>query len=102
MKKLLVIMITVAAFSLTITGFAMAKEQATCPIMGGKINKEVFTDHAGKRVYFCCAGCIDSFKKDPEKHIKKMESEGVELAKVPAAKEPVAKEQKKGHEGHNH
>ena len=41
---------------------ALAKEQTTCPIMGGKIDKTVYADHDGKRVYFCCAGCIDPFK----------------------------------------
>jgi hypothetical protein len=48
-------------------------------------------------VYFCCAGCIAPFKKDPEKYIKQLESEGVELAKA-----PEETEQKKDHEGHKH
>ena len=83
---------------------ALAKEQTTCPIMGGKINKTVYADHDGKRVYFCCAGCIDSFKKEPAKHIKKLEGEGVELAKVPASKEKQKKQHKDDHDhtGHNH
>ncbi len=69
-----------------------------------KINKTVYVDHDGKRVYFCCAGCIDSFKKEPAKHIKKLEGEGVELAKVPVAKENQKKQHKDDHDhaGHNH
>jgi YHS domain-containing protein len=50
--------------------------------MGGKINKAVHADHEGKRVYFCCGGCIDEFKKDPAKYVKKLEDQGVMLEKV--------------------
>jgi len=64
---------------------AWAKAQATCPVMGAAINKNIYVDYNGKRVYFCCNGCPEAFKKDPEKYIKKLESEGVELEKVPAA-----------------
>jgi len=53
--------------------------------MGGKINKEIYTDYEGKRVYFCCKGCIGEFKKDPAKHIKKLEEEGVALEEAPKA-----------------
>jgi len=91
------ILVFLVCFGLVAQGTVQAKEQTICPVMGGKINKAVFADHAGKRVYFCCAACIEPFKKDPEKYIKKLESDGVELAKV-----PEAKEQKKGHEGHKH
>ncbi len=59
------------------------KPQNICPVMGGKINKNVFSDHEGKRVYFCCAGCISTFKKNPDTHIKKLESDGVVLDKTP-------------------
>jgi YHS domain-containing protein len=57
--------------------------QTTCPIMGGKINKEVYTDYKGKRIYFCCKGCPETFKKNPAGYLKKMEEEGVVLAKTP-------------------
>ena len=61
------------------------KTQTNCPIMGGKIDKKVFADHEGKRVYFCCAGCIPEFKKAPAKYIKKLEGEGVTLEETPKA-----------------
>lgn len=60
--------------------------QTTCPVMGGAINKSVYTDYKGKRVYFCCPMCIDTFKKDPEKYMKKMADEGVKLEDAPKAK----------------
>ena len=55
--------------------------QTTCPVMGGKINKELYVDHEGRRVYFCCKGCAAVFEKDPEKYLKKMEEQTQSAAK---------------------
>ena len=49
-----------------------ALEQITCPVMGGAINKDLFTEYKGKKVYFCCAGCKGKFAKEPEKYIDKL------------------------------
>lgn len=57
--------------------------QTVCPVMGGKIDKKFFADHEGRRVYFCCAGCVEPFKKDPEKFVKKLKDAGVTLTKAP-------------------
>ena len=51
---------------------AEINEQTTCPIMGGPINKDVFTEYKGKKVYFCCPGCEGKFEADPEKYIAKL------------------------------
>jgi YHS domain-containing protein len=53
------------------------KEQTNCPVMGGKINKEVFTDIQGQRVYHCCAGCIEPMKENPDKYFQKAAEQGV-------------------------
>ena len=47
-------------------------EQKVCPVMGGAIDKNVFVEHEGKKVYFCCPGCEDTFKADPEKYMTKL------------------------------
>ncbi len=48
-------------------------EQTMCPIMdGNKIDKNVFVEYKGKKVYFCCAGCKAKFEADPEKYIAKL------------------------------
>ena len=47
-------------------------EQTNCPVMGGAINKELFVEYKGKKVYFCCAGCEEQFEKEPEKYIAKL------------------------------
>lgn len=57
--------------------------QTKCPVMGGTINKDIYADYEGKRVYFCCEACISTFKKDPAKYVKKLEDEGVVLETVP-------------------
>lgn len=48
-----------------------------CPVSGEKINQDLKAsyEYKGKIYNFCCAACIDEFKKDPEKYIKKVEEE---------------------------
>ena len=48
-------------------------EQKTCPVMDGNpINKAYFTEYKGKKVYFCCPGCDQKFKENPEKYLAKL------------------------------
>jgi YHS domain-containing protein len=58
------------------------KPQETCPVMGGKIDKHVFTDHRGKRVYFCCARCVPEFKMNPELYLKVLKDRGEKVEDV--------------------
>ena len=52
---------------------AAATEQTTCPVMAGNpINKALFVEHEGKKVYFCCKGCEDKFQADPAQYIAKL------------------------------
>jgi len=60
--------------------------QTTCPVLSGKINKDIYVDYKGERIYFCCKGCDAQFQKDPEKYMKKMREQGVKFEKAPAAK----------------
>jgi hypothetical protein len=59
------------------------KPQSTCPVMGGKINKDMYVDAKGYRIYVCCGGCIPAMEKDPDKYIKKVQEAGETLAKAP-------------------
>ena len=62
-----------------------AKAQTTCPVLGEPLtSKDVYVDYNGQRIYLCCAGCKVAFSKDPEKYIKKLEAEGVQIEKAPA------------------
>jgi YHS domain-containing protein len=60
------------------------KPQTTCPVLAGTIDKSVYADYQGKRIYFCCKGCDAEFEKDPEKYMKKLQEEGVTLEPAPA------------------
>lgn len=61
-------------------------KQTLCPIMADNpINKNLFVDYDGKRIYVCCRGCIGVVKKDPAKYIALLEKEGITLDKVPVA-----------------
>ena len=54
------------------------KPQTLCPVMGGEINKDIYVDYQGMRVYFCCAACKEPFLKEPEKYLQQMREAGVE------------------------
>ena len=57
--------------------------QTTCPVMGEEIDKNVYADHKGKRVYFCCEKCVEAFQEDPDEYLNKLKAEGVILEDVP-------------------
>jgi YHS domain-containing protein len=51
---------------------AAATEQKICPVMENPIDKDVFVEYQGKKVYFCCPECKAKFNADPEKYIAKL------------------------------
>jgi YHS domain-containing protein len=60
-----------------------------CPVTGEKIDEKskATYEYQGKIYNFCCPMCIDQFKKDPQKYIKKIEEEKQKEAAEVAAKE---------------
>jgi len=91
MKRFVTVFVLALGLMLSQVAFApeaaaAGKAQTNCPVMGGKIDTKVFADYQGKRVYFCCTGCLEDFRKEPDKYIRKLESEGVELERVSEAK----------------
>ena len=50
---------------------------------------KMFADYKGKRYFFCCAGCPESFKKDPAKYAKTAQS-------IPTPKTETKVKSKKG------
>ncbi len=69
-----------------------------CPVSGEKIEEKTKTtyEYEGKIYNFCCASCIDDFKKDPEKYIKKVEEE------LQAESKEAEQKTEMMHEGHHH
>ena len=46
--------------------------QTLCPVMGNPIDKEIFIEYQGRKIYFCCPGCDDMFLANPEKYLDKL------------------------------
>jgi YHS domain-containing protein len=48
-----------------------------CPVLGEPIDEtaKATYEYEGKIYNFCCAGCIDEFKKEPQKYIDKVNQE---------------------------
>lgn len=46
--------------------------QTECPVSGKAIKSTVSAEHEGQKVYFCCEGCVDGFKKEPAKFTAKL------------------------------
>ncbi|NQU39552.1 MAG: hypothetical protein HQ523_06335 [Lentisphaerae bacterium] len=81
-------------------GVTVAKVQTLCPVMGGKIKKEHYLDHDGKRIYVCCPGCLKKLAAEAAQYIRTMEKEGITLDSTP---KPMKHEDKHdSHQGHNH
>ena len=51
---------------------ASTTEQKICPVMGNPIDKDVYVEYKGKKVYFCCPDCKAKFNADPEKYVAKL------------------------------
>jgi hypothetical protein len=83
MKKILMM---AALMTVATLAFAQGVPQTTCPVMkGSPVNKSLYVDADGYRIYVCCGGCVSAVKADPAKYIAQMKAEGIELAKTPEA-----------------
>ena len=83
-SKTLFMALALAAFATGSLWAADPKPQTVCPVLGGNVDKNVYADYQGKRIYFCCKGCDTEFNKDPDKYMKKLQEEGVTLQPAPA------------------
>lgn len=87
MIKLVVLCLALAMFPVgSALAAAAPQPQTTCPVLGGGVDKQVYVDYQGKRIYFCCKGCDAEFKKDPEKYLQKMKEQGIVPEKAPQGK----------------
>jgi len=50
---------------------AVSAQQTLCPVMNSRINKALFIEYQGKKVYFCCPGREGAFNKAPEEYLSK-------------------------------
>ena len=61
-----------------------------CPVEKGEVDPEVTIQHDGKTIGFCCAGCDETFKKEPAKYMAIVDKE---------LKDAAAKEKKDKKDG---
>lgn len=74
--------------------------QQSCPVLSGKLNKEIYADYEGKRVYFCCQQCKDSFAQDPVKYLNVLADRGEEAEAIPQEESQSAPQETSP--GHSH
>ena len=74
-------------------GILFENIQTACPVSGEALDKSVFTDYEGRRVYFCCEKCVGTFLKDPAKYFEKLDAPDSKAEKSAAPMQ---------HEGHGH
>ena len=79
-------------------GVGSAKEgeiiNDACPVMGGKVDKDTpyATVYEGKKIGFCCSGCVGKFNENPKAYMKKLGKECVIGCPECGAKIDVKKE----------
>jgi YHS domain-containing protein len=55
------------------------KAQTTDALSGKPVNKNIYADYEGKRIYFCCDQSKKDFQKNPEVYLTKFREQGVIL-----------------------
>jgi len=63
---------------------AAARPQTTCPIMGGAVNKALYVDAEGFRIYVCCQGCLAKVQADPKASLAAVRAAGQTPEPAPA------------------
>ena len=62
------------------------KAQTIDAFSGKPVNKSIYADYNGKRIYFCCDQSKNEFNNDPEKYIEKFRELGITLEDAPAGR----------------
>ena len=74
-RRILAVILIAAVTLLAVGAFAQAKktEKAKDPVCGIMVDKDpdLSTSYAGETYYFCSRADMDTFKKNPEKYVKK-------------------------------
>ena len=65
------------------------KVQVACPISGKPIDKDVFADVSGQKIYMCCPGCVGKYKAAPDKFAAKLAASYTYQTKCPLSGEKI-------------
>ena len=63
-------------------GVTLYRLQTHCPVMDLPINRELYHDHDGKRIYVCCPGCLDEVREGAAEIIEEQREKGIVFEKV--------------------
>jgi YHS domain-containing protein len=66
-----------------------AKVQVTCPVSGDPADRKVSVESDGKKVYFCCPGCINKYRADPGKFAAALANGYTYQTTCPVMGEPI-------------
>lgn len=65
------------------------KVQTACPVTGEPVKADVTADHGGKKVQFCCKGCVEKFQKEPDKYKANLANSYTFQSKCPVTGEDI-------------
>jgi hypothetical protein len=72
-----------------------------CPVMPeNPVNPDIFVEHEGQRVYFCCDGCPAAFQQNPEQHLSRLPQFGGTESAPDEGHDSTESEPQAGHEQH--
>jgi putative intracellular protease/amidase len=89
-----VLVILVAALPSAAGQKKQLNTQTVCPEMGGPINKALYVDYQGKRIYLCCEMCREAVAKDPARALRKLAEMGQTASNITAKKIPAEAKKK--------
>ena len=64
-------------------GVAVARLQTHCPVMNFPIDRSLFHDHDGWRIYVCCAGCLEDVRERADEMIREHAARGIVFERTP-------------------
>ena len=64
MKTRISMTVALAALAASLLWGAVDLTNAKCPVAGSPANAETSVDYKGGKVYFCCAGCDQTFREN--------------------------------------
>lgn len=71
---------------------ALAKRprvQVACPLEGGPISEDAYTQVGGQKVYFCCENCKARYESDPAKYAGKLEASYTYQTRCPVSGDEI-------------
>ena len=56
--------------------------QTHCPVMNLPIDRSLFHDHDGWRIYVCCPGCLEEVRERADEMVREHAAKGIAFERV--------------------